>query len=479
MAKLNDLEDVTISNPKAGDVVKYTATGWVNGADATGTPPGGNACGNLDGFPENDSKETITETWTWEVGDGECGVVVEHEDGVNSLDEYSKMCPGQIVVGNVNGRAQLKTFDGGNSRLTAFDNQLSFYDINNQDGVTLSELVACCDGGSGGTSGSGGAGTNAVQMVNFPNAGVFSYEAGRQTKTAWDPSISSEPYNSQWNDTELFDVFNKEANSQTITMPPGTDSAVLLFTYGITLSPTSLVTGETFNGHSNVAYNMEVHTNKDTVTLSPGALAASVRARTEILNWEAASQIGDGSLEDIRRRAPGQSSSGTKAIRIYFTESTEASPTRITLKPSCDVLRVRRSRLTVGSGRVVCIPFKDDGNNFRPTLFGIEDVDYDEVMQDDGGLDIAMEEYVESQELKNLMNYYITSISETLTYDTGLDPDGIPVLQGALTDLFNLKRDTTTDFEYYYNRLETIRQLVGPYVSFQFGFEGVNTVRSF
>ena len=71
MAKLNDLEDVTISNPKAGDVVKYTATGWVNGADVTGTPPGGNACGNLDGFPsENDSEETITKTWTWEVGDG-------------------------------------------------------------------------------------------------------------------------------------------------------------------------------------------------------------------------------------------------------------------------------------------------------------------------------------------------------------------------------------------------------------------------
>ena len=100
-------------------------------------------------------------------------------------------------------------------------------------------------------------------------------------------------------------------------------------------------------------------------------------------------------------------------------------------------------------------------------------------MQDDGGLDIAMEEYVESQELKNLMNYYTTSISETLTYDTGLDPAGIPILQGALTDLFNLKRDTTTDFEYYYNRLETIRQLVGPYVSFQFGFENTNTVRTF
>ena len=101
MAKLNDLEDVTISNPKVGDVVKYSATGWVNGADATGTPTGGNPCGNLDGFPENDSEETITEPWTWEVGDAKCGVIVEHSDGVNNLDEYSKLCPGRVEVGNV------------------------------------------------------------------------------------------------------------------------------------------------------------------------------------------------------------------------------------------------------------------------------------------------------------------------------------------------------------------------------------------
>ena len=47
MAKLNDLEDVTISNPKVGDVVKYSATGWVNGADATGTPTGVTPVGTL------------------------------------------------------------------------------------------------------------------------------------------------------------------------------------------------------------------------------------------------------------------------------------------------------------------------------------------------------------------------------------------------------------------------------------------------
>ena len=30
MSNLNDLDDVTISEPLAGDVIKYTADGWVN-----------------------------------------------------------------------------------------------------------------------------------------------------------------------------------------------------------------------------------------------------------------------------------------------------------------------------------------------------------------------------------------------------------------------------------------------------------------
>ena len=476
MAKFEDLEDVTIRNPKAGDVVKYTATGWVNGADATGTPPGGNPCGTNNFSP--DKSATITEPWTWEVGDAKCGVIVEHSDGVNNLDEFSRLCPGRVEVGNKNGRGELKTFDGGNTRLSAFDSQLSFYDMNNPSGVTLSELVACCDtdAGGGGTSSSGGAGTNAVQMVNFPNAGTFSYEAGRQTKTAIDPSETPDP---DWNDVELWDVFEKDTNAQTIDMPPGTNAAVLFFSYGLTLTPTSLVTNEVQDGHANAAYNMEVTANKAGLTMGPGSLAASIRARTEIIPWEQASLIGDGSLDEIRKRAPGQSTSGYKAVRINFPVSTVESPTRITLSPDCRILRVRRARVTVGSGRVVCIPFVDD-NNFRPDLFALEDQDYDEVMQDDGGLDKGFEQSVESQEIKREMNYYATSISETLTYDQGLVEEDKATLEGALQQIFDLKREQVDNLEYYYDRLQTIRNLVVPIIGFKFGFEtDENTVRTF
>ena len=61
MAKFEDLEDVTINSPKVGDVVKYTATGWQNGSDAVSGGPGGNACGELDGYLQDDKAETITE----------------------------------------------------------------------------------------------------------------------------------------------------------------------------------------------------------------------------------------------------------------------------------------------------------------------------------------------------------------------------------------------------------------------------------
>ena len=96
MAKLNDLEDVTISNPKAGDVVKYTATGWTNAADATGSAPGGNPCGNLDDYTHKDKPATITEPWTWETDD-KCGVIVKTKMvSTNSMNMH--VCPGQLKL---------------------------------------------------------------------------------------------------------------------------------------------------------------------------------------------------------------------------------------------------------------------------------------------------------------------------------------------------------------------------------------------
>lgn len=477
MAKLNDLDDVTISNPRVGDVVKYTATGWANASEMH-SPAGGNACGTSDNYTEDNKAETITEPWTWEVSNNQCGVIVKGDEN----DEFGELCPSRVEVGNKNGRAQLKVFDGGNSRLTAFNDQLEFYDVNVPNGITLGELAGCCSGGGGsggGVSGSGGAGTNAVQVVNFPGAGVFQYDCGNKTKQAWNPDDGALP--SDWYDTDLYDIFEEDVNDQTVVFPPGTNACILLFTYGITIGPTpEYETGgeDPKEGYASVSYNMRLESNR-TLELSPGKLAAGTKVQTRILPWEQASLIDGGNPDSIRRRAPQQSNSNTQMIRVNLNaESTADNPCRLKMRPFCSVNRVKRGRLTVASGRVICIPFYDDGTNFRPTTFNIGE-EFEDYIEDDGGLDIAFEERQQSAELKGLMNYYTNAIRETLDFDDNLDPDGIPVLQQALRDIFGLKQETVGDLNYYYNRLNTIRDLVIPYVGFQFGFETTNTVRSF
>ena len=442
--------------------------------------PTNNACGDLNDYTRRDREERITKEWTWEVEEGDCGVIVERANDPD-VEQFARVCPSSVVTGNNKGILQMKTFDGGNSRLSAFGDELEFADINKPEGIKLKELIACC--GQNGSSGSGGpgAGTNAVQMINFPNAGTFEYEAGVQTKTYWDASEQDVlgDYNEKWNDTSLYNVFNRTGNAQIVTMPPGTNAAVLFFSYGVTITPTELVP-DSQDGYANVSYNMEISDNKGSVNFSPGALAAPVRVRTRILGWNEAKLIGqdspgsDADKAEIRRkRAPGLSSTGYKAVRISFATSGEnADATRITLKPMCNVQRVRRCKVTVGSGRVVCIPFFNDGDNFVPIrAAGVEDVDYDDLVTDDGVVDIAFEEQQESNELKQLMNYYLTSISETLNYDASLDPSGIPILEKALNDIFALKQLTGSTPEYYYTQLDAIRVSVSPYVAFQFGFE--------
>ena len=470
MANLNDLDDVTISNPKVGDVVKYTAQGWQNGADATGGSTGGNPCGSMDDFTQTDVAQTITEPWTWSIEDAEFGVKVEHQSGVNNLDEYSALYPGRVVVGNKNGSAELKTFDGGNTRLTALNDQLSFYDINNPDGVTLAELVACCD-----TDESvGGSSTNSAILVNFPNAGVYINEQGTRAQSAWTPTDTG-TLDPRWSNESFYDVFDASANAQTVDMPAGTNAAVILLTYPVTITSTSQVADYT-QGYANVTYNAELSDNKGSLAIGPGALAAPVKLRTEIVGWNDAGGIGGGDADLQTRRTPGASANGAKVVRTSFTQSTVDSPTRITIRPRCTINRTRACKTVIGSGRIIVLPYYNDGTGFQPSTFAINDED---LFEDDGGVEIAFEQATESHDLKQRMNYMTNAIRETLDYDDNLDPLGAPILNQALKDIFGLKQEQVDDFDFYHNRLDTITALVIPYVGFKFGFETVNTKLSF
>ena len=480
MTTLNDLTDVTISDPKAAQVLKYTAQGWVNATDATSSGAGGNPCGANDDNLKSDVSEIITEPWLWSIEDTEYGIKVEHQDGVNTLNEYAAVYPGRITAGNKNGSAELKTFDGGNSRLTAFQNQLEFYDINNPEGVTLSELVACCDDGGGDTPTPRSGFMPA--MVNFPTAGVFTHEQSPTAQSVYTP-IDEEngvPYDTRWENKDFFDIFDAENTLQIVEMPAGTNAAVMFAAYPVQITSSSLVL-DYDQGYSNISFNWEIASNKGVVTLGPGDLAASVKLRTEIVGWRDAAQIGGGDTDLQSKRTPGLSVTGTKAVRCDFTESTVDSPTRLIIKPRCNIQRTRACKTIIGSGRVIVMPYYDDGSGFDPvSLFATAYQDSDnDPFQDDGGREIAFEQATQSKALKNEMNYMSNAISETLNYDTALSAEGQTVLTKCLNDIFNLKRNEVDDIDYYYNQLETIRALALPYVGFKFGFETDDAVLSF
>ena len=75
-----------------------------------------------------------------------------------------------------NGRAELKVYDGGNVRLTAFDDKLEFSDSENTN-VTLSDLL---------NSGGGDVKANAMDsiLVNFKDIDTFYYETSGRAQTA-------------------------------------------------------------------------------------------------------------------------------------------------------------------------------------------------------------------------------------------------------------------------------------------------------
>jgi hypothetical protein len=216
--------------------------------------------------------------------------------------------------------------------------------------------------------------------------------------------------------------------------------------------------------------------NKGSLTSSPGALAAPIKLRTEIVGWNDAQLIGGGDANLQSKRTPALSGNGSKAVRLSYTLSTPDSPTRLTINPLATINRARGAKVIVGSGRLVVLPYYDDGSDPFASVFS---TDPEDIFIDDGGLDKAFEQASDSHDLKQIMNYYTNAIRETLDYDENLDPAGIPILTQALKDIFGLKQEQVDDLDYYYNRLDTIKTLVLPYVGFRFGFETEATTLSF
>ena len=101
--------------------------------------------------------------------------------------------------------------------------------------------------------------------------------------------------------------------------------------------------------------------------MSPGALAtSSVFMVTSLVGMMVPLKL-VGESEQVRlQRTPSHSSVGTKAVRVDFAESTSDSPTRLTFKPFCTVTRVRGCKVSVYTGRLIVMPYYDDGTNWKP-----------------------------------------------------------------------------------------------------------------
>ena len=465
MAKFEDLEDVTISNPKAGDVVKYTATGWVNGADATGTPPGGNPCGTMDGYTRDDREETITEMWKWEVDtDGNCGIRVENEDGVNNLDEYAEVCPGRVVVGNNLGRGELKARDLGKVRLSASE-ILFFQDRENPSGVTLSELVACCDTGGGeggvtkiiagpgiGVSPTSGTGEVTVRYTGEDPDNVGTYPTrflnfGKTSITPYEPSVTGKVPNFAQQTENIPDL------------PAEVKKYILQFEVGSSLS--NYGAGAGIYGRIRQQWDIVVSTG----TLTPNNRTA--------LNLIVNNPPDSGRGEHV---LTGRS---TKTSVLDLGDDWEGGDLNITVY--LGYLKLAKASAAMGHGRVILTPIppelsEDEQAAFISTFITVDDDDTESIFDDP----LTPEQAAKDLDIDNKEYLKLAVLAVTGAYNFGnYDPTILAQLKQVGEQLYALQAQNDIDGDLVVDTINIIIDPVRQYLVFSWDYSPTNPTTRF
>ena len=465
MAKFEDLEDVTISNPKAGDVVKYTATGWVNGADATGTPPGGNPCGTMDGYTRDDREETITEMWKWEVDtDGNCGIRVENEDGVNNLDEYAEVCPGRVVVGNNLGRGELKARDLGKVRLSASE-ILFFQDRENPSGVTLSELVACCDTGGGeggvtkiiagpgiGVSPTSGTGEVTVRYTGEDPDNVGTYPTrflnfGKTSVTPYEKSITGKVPNFAQQTENIPDL------------PAEVKKYILQFEVGSSLS--NYGAGAGIYGRIRQQWDIVVSTG----TLTPNNRTA--------LNLIVNNPPDSGRGEHV---LTGRS---TKTSVLDLGDDWEGGDLNITVY--LGYLKLAKASAAMGHGRVILTPIppelsEDEQAAFISTFITVDDDDTESIFDDP----LTPEQAAKDLDIDNKEYLKLAVLAVTGAYNFGnYDPTILAQLKQVGEQLYALQAQNDIDGDLVVDTINIIIDPVRQYLVFSWDYSPTNPTTRF
>ena len=312
-------------------------------------------------------------------------------------------------------------------------------------------------------------------MVNFPTDPGFSFSTA--TGAHYMGAATASGSGTQFiNTPELYDIF-KDVVPVTITMPPGTDSAVVSSTYSVSVQTApSVGSNSDFNGYANFGYEIICASNKGQVTWSPGAasqnrFAYGTRVFAPAMRYDQYETI-PANVRDLR--APSNLHHSARSMRIYFPESTDAAPTTLTFSLFAQVFRTKHCRSSISTGKIAIHPYKDDAlDDFGRAMVQLATTGDEFDGMDDGGLDIGYVEAERSTELKGRMNYLSNAIDESLRYDlaiVGNQPAEF-ALTGALNALFELKRNPSTDPQAYEAELDRIVAVATPYVGFQFGFE--------
>ena len=352
MAQLNDLDDVTISNPKVGDVVKYTATGWQNGADATGTPAGGNPCGNLDGYTKNDSEETITEKWTWE--DAGCPAITVKSTEGNDAGDQAEICPGAFIVKSdigLEGRLKSRGVDG-QIELRVNGGQLYFRDDVISTPVRLAELVA---GGTGGNSE-----TFKPIVMQFEVDEALSDKTGTNDWQLDNAQRATFSFGLSWSalfpNGRAFNVLT--AKPRQVTMPPGANGAIILYQnlveMGVWGDPELSPLGS--DRALCIAHRLGITNATFPISDIPNyAKAGFGITHKEIINLPGSDQ----SVVDNYR----STKSFNKFDLINFPNNAV-----LTIEPQVDILKGGRGEFTTNAGRVLIFPFYSDSPTDYSTL---------------------------------------------------------------------------------------------------------------
>lgn len=314
-------------------------------------------------------------------------------------------------------------------------------------------------------------------MINFPDDPGFKFQPPDNNFYIGGPINQVTGKRGQFVETtDLYDIFSG-VTPITITMPVGTDSAVVTLTYTVSMTPCPTSNEYGTLGYANFGYTLECSSNKTQPRWSPGGGAnnrfgVGARLYGPVFPWDAYNSI-DASVRDQRSASSKQHVS--RSMRIYFDESTADSETTLTFSINANVFRMRACSAAMSTGKIAIHPYKDDelddfGRSIVTAMTGLtEDEDMDTI-----GIDANYDDATAvffGKELRTQMNYISNAIKETLQHDPNLDAAAPGVLNQALQDIFLLKQRTGQPIKDYIDELNRIKDTASPYVAFRFDFE--------